>query len=632
MKPAAQLDLAALVEFVENEFRRQFRSVIDQITLPIARRVDAFTCWPSVVVKSVDSETQKVELSFDKNPSKLRVNDYVYVNDITVEPKDVISGPEGVIEVLDEAKKRLVVVPAFRQNSRFERRFKIGDRLVLDQTLPGEHTSRAMPVLALRLLAGQLGDSARLRHLRKILEGGAASTPIATPPVDFSDALLSILTQAQTTAVERAVTTDFALIQGPPGTGKTFVLGLIIRELVRRGKKVGVCAFTHQAIQNVLLECLKYKDIKEVGKLGSRGNWTASATDPRLRLIERPGAFFRQKSTPDVVGFTQHAAFHPVARALEEGVEGALPSRFDVLIFDEAGQLTIPAAIMAMVQCDRLIFAGDHRQLPPVVGTVRPGVGAGMSVFQHLVERAGHEPVLLDVTYRMNDRLTEFPSKEFYGRRLVAAPSAAQRTLEGNFSGPFAEVLSPDRPSTLCLLRHEGRGQESPEEAAFVAGVLEAALAAGVPPHEIAVVSPHRRQNARIAELAATLGRKQLPVIDTVERIQGQERDLVILSMTLSDPELLAQESEFLFLPNRFNVAITRARKKLIVVASPNFFRAIPRRYALETDATRQLSAMNVLKRWYLSHREASIDVTDLAAIAARDLSAETGREKSTAP
>lgn len=625
---ARTVDFHSLVEFVENEFRRQFRTVIDQITLPIARRVDMFTCWPNVTVLGYEESSGRLELAFDKNPSKIRVTDYVYVNDMMVEPKDVITAPQGVVEVIDEAKKRILIAPGYQQTGRFNRRFKIGTKLVLDQTLPGEHTSRAMPVLALRLLSGHFGDTTRLALLRSTLDGSRRARPLADPPVDFGDEQLSRLTDAQKEAVRRAVETDYALIQGPPGTGKTFVLGLIIRELVRRGKKVGVCAFTHQAINNVLIECLRYDDIKDVGKIGSKGTWNPHRTARRPRLFERAGDFFRQKTVPDVTGFTQHAAFHPIARAIEAGVEGALPKRFDVIVFDEAGQLTIPAAVMAMLQADRFVFAGDHRQLPPVVATVRPGFGSGRSVFQHLVEDAGEEPVMLDVTYRMNQELVRFPSTEFYGGRLTAAPSAATRRLTGRFTGPAAPLLDPESPSQLVLVRHEGRGQESPEEAALAALIIDTAIKGGISEKEIAVVSPHRRQNVRIAELVAGMGHVPSPLIDTVERIQGQERDLIILSMTLSDPDVLAAESEFLFLPNRFNVAVTRARKKLIVIASPLFFRALPRHYALDGDATRQLVAMNVLKRWYLLHRSQSLDATLTAKEALRLASSRSERRE----
>ena len=613
------LDIDALTGFIENEFRKQFRSVIDQITLPIPRRVDNFTCWPGLTVLGM--EDAQVVCGFERNPSKIRIGDHVYVNDATVEPKDVISGPQGVVREIDERARTIRIEPGFQQQSRFESRYRVGQKLVVDHVLPGEHHGRTLPLLALRLLHGTHGSSERLRRIRDILEGKRKAEKTGDRPVDFGDPKLAALTEAQREAIRRVVDDDLVLIQGPPGTGKTHVLGLAIRELVMRGKKVAVSAFTHQAINNVLLECADHVEIRDLAKIGSRTQAPQGAGVERMRLHEKAGAYFRLKTVPDVTGLTQYAAFHPVSRALEDGkVEAALPERFDVLVFDEASQLTIPAAVMAMVQADRFVFAGDHRQLPPVVSTVRPGLGPAVSVFQHLAEIAGHDSVLLDRTFRLNRALTEFPSREFYEGRLEAAPIARERRLAGRFEGRYARYLDPETPSTLVLVKHLGRGQESPEEAALTAEIVATAVRGGVPVAEIAVIAPHRRQIVRIVEALTLAGVQPLPLVDTVERIQGQERDLIVLSMTLSDPDALTSESEFLFLPNRFNVALTRARKKLILMASPAFFRALPRKYALEGDAADALAAMNVLKRWYFAHRDASLDGTACSEAARESL------------
>lgn len=619
------LDVSPWIDFIETEFRSRFRNVVDQITMPIPRRVDQYTCWPGLTVTSADASSGRLELAFKSNPSKLRAGEHVYVNALETAPKDVISGPEGIVRTIDESAGRVGLEPGYQQAPRFLGRFRVGDRVVLDQTLPGSRLGREMPILALRLVSGELGDAPRLRRIRDLLTGAESWQPTGHTYHPEPRADLGRLTDAQHEALRRGVETDFAMIQGPPGTGKTFVLGLLIRELVSRGLDVGVCAFTHLAINNVLAECLRHREIDEVCKLGTRGTWTGSAPMDRLRLIPRPAQFFRNKSTPPVVGFTQHAAFNPVARALEDGVAQALPDRFDVLVFDEASQLTVPAAVMAMVQADRFVLVGDHEQLPPLSQTMRSGFGPGASVFQHLVERAGHEPVVLDRTFRLNRELVAFPSEEFYGGVLESAPSAAERRLELPASdSPLAPLLAPDPPSQLAVVRHTGRGQESREEAALAAGLVEEALAGGVPPQEIAVIAPHRRQNVKIREYLARAGiTGEHPVVDTVERIQGQERDLVILSMTLSDPDVLSNESDFLFLPNRFNVAITRARRKLVVIASPLFFRALPRHDGSGGPEASPLLAMNVLKRWYFRHRDSAIDATGLATSALERLTNE---------
>ncbi|MCB9833599.1 MAG: AAA family ATPase [Planctomycetes bacterium] len=612
-----------LIDFVDTEFRSRFRNVIDQITLPIPRRVDQYTCWPGLRVLRSSPDTGRLELAFKRNPSKIRIGEHVYVNTMTVAPKDVISGPEGIIESIDEATGRMIIRPGFQQGSRFGQRFRIDDLLVLDQTLPAARMSREMPTLAIRLVGGRLGDHPRLERIRALLAGKATGRPIAGRSFDRDDdEFPAPLTPAQREALRRGVEEDFALVQGPPGTGKTWLLGLLIRELVRRGDRVAVCAFTHQAINNVLRECLKYPDVPDLVKIGKTSAWHGPADDPRLRLIESPGSFFRGKSTPAVTGLTQYSAFQPLARALDGDDGLQLPERFDVIIFDEAGQLTLPAALMAMVQADRFVFAGDHRQLPPVVATVRPGEGEGISVFQHLVERAGHEAVLLDRSFRLNDELVDFPSREFYDARLQSAPEAAGRRLDLAPGRRHPEILAADPAVQLVLIRHEGRGQEAPEEAALAASLVADAIAGGLDPAEIAVIAPHRRQNVRIREMLARILPRavDLPLVDTVERIQGQERDLIILSMSISDPDILAAEADFLFLPNRFNVAATRARRKLVVLASPLFFRVLPRPEALDCLGRDPLGDLNVLKRWYFRQRSTAVDATEAAARALEEI------------
>ena len=610
------LDTQALIGFIDAEFRQRFRSVIDQLTLPIARRVDQYTCWPGLKVVHCSPESGHLELSFKRNPSKIRVGEYVYVNVMSVEPKDVISGPEGVVETIDEHRGLLRLRPGYQQRGRFGNRFRMGDMLVLDQTLPAARMSREMPMLALRRVTGELGETPRTRRIKAILEGREQARDLDPPTLDFDeDPHLSRLNLSQRKALIHALSHDLSLIQGPPGTGKTFVLGLIVRELVRQGLKVAVCAFTHQAINNVLLECLAYDEIHDITKIGNPSSWRSDTGSEKLRLVASPGSFFRNRKTPCVTGLTQYAAFFPIARDLERPDGEEEPHRFDVLVFDEASQLTIPAALMAMLQCDRFIFAGDHRQLPPVVSSMKAGQGVAASIFQHLAETAGHGAKMLKESFRLNRGLVAFPSREFYDGRLVSAPVAEKRTLQLKGRRQHADILQGPHVVQLVLVRHEGRGQESPEEAALVADLVRDAVEGGLSPGDIAVIAPHRRQNVRIREFLAQCGMAAKDVlVDTVERIQGQERDLVILSMTLSDPDVLSAEIDFLYLPNRFNVAMTRARKKLIVVASPPFFRALPRPETFDCTGPDPLPEINVLKRWYFEHREAAIDATTVAA------------------
>jgi DNA replication ATP-dependent helicase Dna2 len=194
----------------------------------------------------------------------------------------------------------------------------------------------------------------------------------------------------------------------------------------------------------------------------------------------------------------------------------------------------------------------------------------------------------------MNAGLNDFPSRVFYDGRLAPEARAANARFRHVPGGPYDELFDPERPAVLALLAHEGFRTRCPAEAAVVAGiVLDRIVRQSGSPEDIAVVSPYRAQ----LRLIRTLVRRgldaagitgPLPVIDTVERIQGQEREIVVVSLVASDPDHLAGDAAaFFYSGNRLNVTITRARTKLIVVASPLAFTAFPKTLAGLADVER---------------------------------------------
>jgi DNA replication ATP-dependent helicase Dna2 len=222
-------------------------------------------------------------------------------------------------------------------------------------------------------------------------------------------------------------------------------------------------------------------------------------------------------------------------------------------------------------------LVGDHRQLGPIVQGRHPDPLAVTSLFEHAA--GAYPPTLLRTTYRMNAGLAAFPSRLFYDGRLAPEPYVAEARFRHVAGGPYDELFDPERPAILALVSHEGHRTRCEPEARLVAGlVLDRIVRQKGNPRDIAVVSPFRAQLRLIRTfvrrgLDAAGFAGPLPVIDTVERIQGQERDLVIVSLVASDPDHLAGEAAaFFYSGNRLNVTITRARTKLIVVASPLAF------------------------------------------------------------
>jgi len=250
------------------------------------------------------------------------------------------------------------------------------------------------------------------------------------------------------------------------------------------------------------------------------------------------------------------------------------------VIFDEASQITLPLAIMGMLAGKRYAFFGDRHQLPPVLATDARDRDEGQSVFAALADQG--IVTLLTETYRLNRELAEWPSAAFYDGRLhPATPGIAAQRIDYATPAPrLAEVLDPAHPKVFLDLGQRNTTTRSFREAGVVLDLITALLEAGVPQNEIAVVAPYRAQGREIRNLL----RQAIPddeirrhiVIDTVERMQGQEREAVIVSLTTSQPSFAAQLAEFFFQPERLNVAVTRARSKLIVVGSRHVLNAQP--------------------------------------------------------
>ncbi|MGK0290185.1 MAG: superfamily I DNA and/or RNA helicase, partial [bacterium] len=205
------------------------------------------------------------------------------------------------------------------------------------------------------------------------------------------------------------------------------------------------------------------------------------------------------------------------------------------------------------------------------------------SILEHLLQYYDEtQKVMLDITYRMNQDICEFPSQMWYSGKLQSGTGNAYSKLvfpeNSNLQSKnlIDQIINPDLSVVLVLVDHQGCQQESVQEAELVTHLASRLLNDyQLQPEQLALISPHRAQNNRIRkQLEKVLPEKtELPLIDTVERIQGAERDVVLFSFTSSDPDQIL--NQFLNNPNRFNVAITRARKKLIVIGSKAFFYGI---------------------------------------------------------
>jgi DNA replication ATP-dependent helicase Dna2 len=367
--------------------------------------------------------------------------------------------------------------------------------------------------------------------------------------------------EAQSEAIAQAVATDLChLVQGPPGTGKTFVLAHVVKQRVAGGERVLITAATHRAIHNALNMIRRIApEITDIAKIGQ------SIYDPDLQVSQYEtfaGSPLAQCEGGYVIGATPFATRSHRLRGVD----------FDAVIIDEAGQVTLPLAVMAMLVADTYVLVGDHRQLSPVIQSLPIRETHLASVFWHL---HGHGcETMLDVTYRMNAELVRWPSECFYSGKLHPATANAGRRLAlPQASQKLSEILDPAKPITFVEMDHCAARRYSNEEATLVTDLLVDLRRSGFSLAGVAVVVPFRRQARRIrtflkARLAILQDDISACVIDTVDRLQGQEREVVIVSMTASEPSYVATLLDFLLQPQRLNVAVTRARSKLIILAS----------------------------------------------------------------
>ncbi|WP_456478660.1 IGHMBP2 family helicase [Geoglobus ahangari] len=244
-----------------------------------------------------------------------------------------------------------------------------------------------------------------------------------------------------------------------------------------------------------------------------------------------------------------------------------LDARFDVAVVDEATQSTIPSVLIPISRAEKFVLAGDHRQLPPTVVS-QQAKELERTMFEALISRYPFKSEMLNVQYRMNEILAEFPSKVFYGGRLktdrsVASTSlkdvgvrARDRLVETMISSPIVFIDTSDSERRFERRKKSSTSIFNEYEARVVRSVVERLIDAGVDAARIGVISPYDDQ--------VRLLRKLLKCeVKTVDGYQGREKDVIFISMVRSNKE---GRVGFLEDERRFNVSITRARRLLVVI------------------------------------------------------------------
>ena len=353
------------------------------------------------------------------------------------------------------------------------------------------------------------------------------------------------LNPSQAEAIDRAVECDpFHLIWGPPGTGKTKVIPEIVSRI---DGPVLLGAFTNTAVDKMLIALLDHDPAARflrVGRASDSPELAAKLQDPADYFTENLAVRY---GTVRAVKHALESATVVAATAHRACTMPYLRSRaFEMTIVDEAGQLTEPLTLGLILRARRFVLIGDDRQLPPVVRTKR----LAQSMFERL-KKDSRSLTLLDTQYRMHPQIMDVSNRFFYEGRLRAGITGCERTPPDGVPVEFIPVeTNLDSRSNL-------------QEAQVVADLVKSYMRDyGVSPQSIGVVSPFRAQVVLLRQMLDGLG----VTVDTVERFQGGERDIMFLSFVRS------RGTGFVFDDRRLNVAITRARRKLVLVGNPSLF------------------------------------------------------------
>lgn len=359
---------------------------------------------------------------------------------------------------------------------------------------------------------------------------------------------------------------DVLAIQGPPGCGKTYTGGEIVAALVAAGRRVGVTALSHKVIRNQLDAIIEACQRHRVG----------------VQCMQRVPEDWMHIECP-IVEATDNADVQAALASGESQVIGGtswlwaredMRHAVDVLIVDEAAQMSLADVLAASQGARNLVLLGDPRQLDQPTQGSHPD-GTAVSALQHLL---GHEQTMpaerglfLAVTWRLSPEICAFTSDVFYDRRLEPLAGLERQRLVN--AEPFDGA-----GLWLVPVGHEGNQNSSPEEVARVRELVTDLLdhtswidrngaQARLTLDDILIVSPY---NAHVFALINALPAGAR--VGTVDKFQGQQAPVVIYTLATSAPEDAPRGMEFLYSPNRLNVATSRARCTCILVANPRLF------------------------------------------------------------
>ncbi|CAH1395001.1 unnamed protein product [Nezara viridula] len=406
--------------------------------------------------------------------------------------------------------------------------------------------------------------SAALRELIIDLKIPTFSAKLSSKIKRIGEDIFARLNREQVRAVLQAISAEnYILIKGMPGAGKTTTMAALIELLTRLGLKVLVTSFTHSAVDNILINLVGKVKMLRIGpeyrvhpklKEFTENYYLQSLKEVNTANIEK---LFTDKN---VVGVTCFGCKH---LWIERQI-------FDVCLVDEAAQVSLPAVLKPISLAKKFILVGDPKQLPALVLNEKAReLGLGISLFERLDRPAVTSP--LTIQYRMNRVINALANNLTYKGQLKCAN---QETEELTLSLPkgipssapywLQQVLVTDLKRSVVILDVENKdasdSTENQEEAKIISQIVDALIKGGVEGESIGVIAPYNRQ---VLLLRSSI--EDSIEVNTVDQYQGRDKDIIIFSTTRCKQ---STGKDILGDWNRMNVAVTRAKRKLIILGN----------------------------------------------------------------
>ena len=564
----------------------------------LAERVESGILWYPVVTTAVNYTVgEQIEMTFERTkqldlPHKLKSGTGCRL--FKLESGKELSSFRGVISFV--RKNKLSVILSEEVASKNELRdFKgqLGIEMIYDD--------RPFKVMESAIKSVQASDYPQLVHLRNLIQ----NPPANYKPFEIQEVFKpKHLNPSQTSALNGVVSTaDIAIIHGPPGTGKTTSLIEVAKALLKSEKRILVCAPSNNAVDLLAIQLdkagvstLRIGNVTRIRdetshlslaeKARHHADWQhikkikIEASEARKLAAKRKRSFGPKERAERNAMYRESRELTKWAKDMEAkllqtlisesqvicstligiGHKSVADLHFSTLIIDEASQALEPECWNAMLRADRVILAGDHLQLAPTVKSEEAmKLGLANTLLNQLTSQLPHS-YLLKTQYRMNEKILSFSNSRFYENALLSSPLVATWTLDetpltlidtsgcGFFEKQDPKTLSRSNEGEGFILReHFLECKDNYNEAS------------------IGIISPYSQQVKLLQELIETDDTfRELDItVNSIDGFQGQERDVIYISLVRSNDK---GEIGFLADERRLNVAMTRAKKKLVII------------------------------------------------------------------